>query len=108
MGTKVIDIAKGLANDLTVLKGKSLERTACQYTLKDGLAVVCNKWIVSDLKKHCFSTANNKRVLNVLVSYFSDDLGMSNIVQHYVSLKLTTVNATTSVFKAVKQAFEDE
>ena len=54
MGAKVIDIAKELANDPTVLKGMSLERTACQYKLKDRLAVVCHQRIVSDLKKHRF------------------------------------------------------
>ena len=37
---------------------------------------------------------NNKRVLSVLVSYFSDALGMC-VVQHYASLNLTTVNAST-------------
>ncbi|XP_072181906.1 uncharacterized protein [Diadema setosum] len=113
MTSKVLDLAKELSRDHKVLADLSLDRTSCTYKLKEGLASVCHKRLVAEMKKNPFSinidectAKNNKRVLSVLVSYFSEDLGMS-IVHHYVSLQLTTVNANT-VFHAVKKALEED
>lgn len=113
MTSKLLDIAKELARDNKVLQGMSLDRTSCTYKLKDGLTAVYHKRLVSDLKKSKFSinndectAKNNMRVLSVLVSYFAENLGMC-IVQHYMSVKMTTVNATT-VYEAVTKAFKED
>lgn len=114
MTAKLIDLAKELDNDNKVLHHDiSLDRTSCTYKLKDRLAVVCHKRLVSDMKKNGFSinidectAQNNKRVLSVLVSYFSESLGMC-VVQHYMSVKMTTVNANT-VYQAIIKAIKED
>lgn len=77
----------------------TMERTTASYKLKDGLAEVMRKRLVSDLQTHKFSlnmgertSTSNQKVLSILVSYLRDAQNEC-VVQHYHSTTLTVVNA---------------
>ena len=76
-----------------------MERTTVSYKLKDLLAEVMHKRLVSDLQTHMFSmnidectSTNNQKVLSVLVSYFKDAQNEC-VVHHYLCTTLTVVKA---------------
>ena len=98
--TQLMKFGQEFSRDIKATKDLTMQRTTASYKLKEGLSEVIRKRLVADLQSHklsmnmdeCTST-NNKKVLSVLVSYFSDELNKC-IVHHYLSTSLTVVKAT--------------
>lgn len=103
----LISLAKELSRDPKALSELSMCRKTVSYKLRQGLSDVLHKRLVQDMTKHTFSLnldeatskGSKERVLNILVSYFSEDSGCCS-VYHYASITMTTVNAEI-VFNAV-------
>ena len=106
MTSKVIKLAQELGKDPHVLQDLKIERTTVVYKLKEGVSEVTHQRIVNELQStpssisldECTNKAN-KKVLTILVSYFSEAYGECK-VQHYASVKMTVANADT-VFQAL-------
>ena len=109
----LIEFAQEMARDSAALNALHMSRPCGTYKLTDGLAPALKKKLVFDLQRYAFSinldecTSNaNKRVLTVLVSYYSEEAERV-VVQHYVSVEMIYVNAQ-SVYQIVTEALEKD
>ncbi|GFR93736.1 DNA repair and recombination protein RAD54 [Elysia marginata] len=106
---KLLDLAKELSKDPTALNEIKMERTCASYKLIHGVHLVGKKRLLNIMRENKFSLnidesttkSSQKRVMNVLVCYFSDELGES-VTELYCSIEMTTVNSE-KVHNAVKQ-----
>jgi hypothetical protein len=99
MVPKLIEFSKEVNRDQKALDSLEMHRTTASYKLREGVGLLLSKRLVADLKKshfsmnldECFSN-NNKKVLSILVSYFSE-AEQEVVVKHFQSHELTVVNA---------------
>ena len=109
---QLMKFGQEFSRDIKATKDLTMQRTTASYKLKEGLSEVIRKRLVADLQSHKFSmnmdectSTSNKKVLSVLVSYFSDELNKC-IVHHYLSTSLTVVKATiihSVIFDSLKK-----
>ncbi|XP_011677577.2 uncharacterized protein LOC105444695 [Strongylocentrotus purpuratus] len=99
MAPDLIDLSKALSSDQKVLNELSMDRNTASYKMRFGLAKTMEDELIADLQKNKFSmnideatSDNNKKVLSVLVSYFSDKAGKV-VIRHLASMSLTVVNS---------------
>ena len=91
-----------------------LERQTATYKIKYGLAKLEHQRLVNTMKNNSFSLnidestskSSKERVLNILVSYFCEQL-QKPICNLYASIEMTVVNAQT-VFEAVRDQFASD
>lgn len=109
----LIELASEVGRDSSVLGSLHLSRSSATYKLTDGLAPALKTKLIFDLRHSRFSInldecSNNahKRILTVLVQYYSDDEDKV-VCKHYFSAELLYVNATT-VFKCVTGNLEND
>ena len=114
MAPHLIDLAKELSKDSKALAQLHMERQTATYKLRHGLSHLEHVRLVNIMKKTPFSInldestskAAHKRVLNVLVSYYSEELKKC-VCDLYFSVEMTVVNAET-VFEAVRNKFMED
>ena len=111
MAPVVIALAKELAKDSKMLSTLSMDRTSAGYKMY-GLEKTFRDKTLAHIKHSPFclnidesTSSNNKRVLGVLVSYYSADEGRV-MVEHLAALELIRVT-TQSVMKALNDLFEE-
>ncbi|GFR80521.1 AP-3 complex subunit beta-2 [Elysia marginata] len=112
LAPKLVTLAQELSGDHKALDGLKLQRTSATCKLKEGVSEVFRKRLVRVMKQFPFSInidestlkSNKKRVLNVLVCYFSKEEGKS-VTHLYASLEMTVVN-TDTVYSAVMDKFK--
>lgn len=110
----LINLAKELSSDNKALSQLHMERQTGTYKLRYGLSHLEHIRLCHDMKNTPFSLnidestskASKKRILNILVSFFSDSLKKS-VCHLYASIEMTIVNATT-VFEAVREQFSKD
>ena len=101
MAPVLIDLAKQLARDPKALGSLSMDRTSASYKMTHGVHKTMQDRTVQAMRNVPFCL--NKRVLGVLVSYFSESEGRV-VVEHLTALELVTVN-TQSVMKCLCDLF---
>lgn len=101
MVPRILELMKAAAVDKKALNTVSMDRTSAAYKLRFGLAKTIDDALVSDLKTCHFSfnideatSHNNKRVLAVLVSYFSPS-AKQVVVSYLSSFSVIRVNSNT-------------
>lgn len=111
MAPVILDVAKELGKDRKALASNTMDRTAASYKMTHGLQKTINERTVASIKQCPFSlnidesTSNNhKRVLAVLVSYFSER-ETTVVVEHLTSLELIKVDAI-SIYDALVDYFQ--
>ncbi|XP_033638505.1 uncharacterized protein LOC117299151, partial [Asterias rubens] len=111
MAPVVIALAKELAKDSKMLSTLSMDRTSAGYKMY-GLEKTFRDKTLAHIKHSPFclnidesTSSNNKRVLGVLVSYYSADEGRV-MVEHLAALELIRVT-TQSVMKALNDLFKE-
>lgn len=110
----LIELAQTLAQDPKALQALKMERQTMTYKLKHGLYEVERKRLVEKLRTVPFSINldestskhNKKRILNVLVCLFDEELGKS-VTHVYSAMEMIVVNAKT-VFNAVISKFKED
>ncbi|XP_041456680.1 uncharacterized protein LOC121408975 isoform X2 [Lytechinus variegatus] len=109
----LVAYAKEMSQDKMALDGVQLGRASATYKMVHGIGAVARKRLVYQMQTNCFSlnldeatSNNNKKVLSVMVAYFSPEKG-ETIVQHYSSLTLTIVSAKTITDSIVKLLKDD-
>ncbi|GBN78213.1 hypothetical protein AVEN_45094-1, partial [Araneus ventricosus] len=110
MSPVLIELSKVLASDKKALNHLNMSRTAASYKMRLGLAKTFMDETAENLRSSKFSlnideaTSNNfKRVLSVLVSYFSP-IQNKVIIEHLASVIRVT---SESLFKEIVKVFED-
>ncbi|GFS21903.1 hypothetical protein ElyMa_003349600 [Elysia marginata] len=79
---KLLDLAKELSKDPKALNEIKMERTCASYKLIHGVHLVGKKRLLNIMRENKFSLnvdesttkSSQKRVINVLVCFFSDEL----------------------------------
>ncbi|GBN13793.1 hypothetical protein AVEN_133559-1 [Araneus ventricosus] len=112
MSPVLIELSKVLASDKKALNHLNMSRTAASYKMRLGLAKTFMDETAENLRSSKFSlnideaTSNNfKRVLSVLVSYFSP-IQNKVIIEHLASVSVIRVTSE-SLFKEIVKVFED-
>ena len=112
MAPVLVNMAKTLALDKHALAGLTMDRTTASYKLRFGLSKTIMNETIKNLNVSKFSlnideaTSNNKkRVLTLLVCYFSN-LEKRVVIEHLASISLISVTSET-VFKEVDKIFLD-
>ena len=108
MAPHLINFAKVMCIDNKVLDKLTMERQTATYKIRYGLAALEHKRLINDMQANAFSLnidesttkASKKRILNILVSYYSEEL-KKPVCNLYASIEMTIVNAQT-VFEAVR------
>lgn len=107
---KLISLAKALFSDKSALDQLAMDRTSASYRMTHGLALTYKESLLKDLRTYKFSlnideatSSNNKRVLAVLVSYFSDK-DQKVVVHHLDSISVVKVDSQM-LFEAVDMLF---
>ncbi|GBN42147.1 hypothetical protein AVEN_161989-1 [Araneus ventricosus] len=110
MSPLLIELSKVLASDKKALNHFNMSRTAASYKMRLGLAKIFMDETAENLRSSKFSlnideaTSNNfKRVLSVLVSYFSP-IQNEVIIEHLASVIRVT---SESLFKEIVKVFQD-
>ncbi|GBL66512.1 hypothetical protein AVEN_259786-1 [Araneus ventricosus] len=110
MSPVLIELSKVLASDKKALNYPNMSRTAASYKMRLGLAKTFMDETAENLRNSKFSlnideaASNNfKRVLSVLVSYFSP-IQNKVIIEHLVSVIRVT---SESLFKEIVKVFQD-
>lgn len=108
---KLLQLIKDCSRDPKALSNVSLDRCSAGYKLKYGLSDFFQQSIFKCMRNYPFSlnidestSANNKKVLAILVSYFSP-VKEQVVVEHLASIELVKVDSS-SIFDAVKDLFE--
>ena len=112
MAPKLAKLAKALAIDREALEGiTTMDRTHASYKLNLGLAKTFHSRTIINLKNNFFSlnidesgSFNNKKILTILVSYFSHKEN-SILVEHLQSMSLIKVDAE-SIYKEITNLFK--
>ncbi|KAH3742122.1 hypothetical protein DPMN_048857 [Dreissena polymorpha] len=106
----LIDLAQKLSKDKKVLDGLSMDRTSASYKMTYGLKRTFHTQTLQSIREQPFSlnidqaTSNNKKVLSVLVGYFSKTEGWV-VVEHLAALELENCK-TNTIFEALCDLFE--
>lgn len=107
----MVKLIKECSRDPKALEKVCLDRCTAAYKLKYGLAEYFQNCIISCMRECPFSlnideatSANNKKVLAVLVSYFSP-VKKEVVVEHLASIELVKTDSL-SIFEAVKELIE--
>lgn len=108
----LIDLCKVLACDKKALNHLSMARTTASYKMRLGLSKTVINETVDNLQKCKFSlnideatSSNYKRVISILVSYFSPLINKV-VVEHLASVNVFRVTAE-AIFNEVIKVFED-
>lgn len=107
----IIKLAQELAKDPKALAELSMDRTSASYKLTHGVKKTILDEVLEEIRNVPFSlnideatSKTNKRVLGVLVSYWSEKHERM-VVQHLAALELISVTAE-SLFSALDGLFE--
>jgi hypothetical protein len=95
----LIDYAKEMAKDATILNSLSMSRTSATYKLVDGLGYVTHKRIVQKMRTLPFSinvdectSQSYQKVFSIMCSVYCEEM-QESVVYHYASVTLTKVSA---------------
>ena len=112
MAPVLVDLAKELSTDKKALDTLSMDRTTASYKLTHGLGKTLLERTLESIRQCKFSlnidesTSNNhKRVLAILVSYFSKAEDKV-VVEHLDSIEVVKVDAK-SLYSALVKLFDD-
>lgn len=107
----IVKLIQECSRDPKALARVTLNRVTAAYKLKYGLADYFQHAIISCMKECPFSlnldeatSSNNKKVLAVLVSYFSP-IKKEVVVEHLASIELVKADAA-SIFEAVRELIQ--
>lgn len=111
MAPVLVDMARALAKDRKALSQVKLQRWTASYKITHGMAKTFHEETIENMKKYAFSlnldestSTSNKRVLAVLVSFYSP-ASEKVVVEHLAALELVKVD-TNSIFEALDSLFE--
>lgn len=112
MAPVIIDVAKQLAKDPLMLQSLSMDRTSAMYKMQYGLSATLVAATVQHLRTGPFcmnideaTSKTSKRVLGVLVSYFSPAQNRV-VVDHLAAIELFTVD-TKSILESLNTLFTE-
>ncbi|KAK9976852.1 hypothetical protein ABG768_018673 [Culter alburnus] len=107
----LVDLAKVLAKDPKALAELSMDRTSASYKLNYGVKNTIQDEVLEEIRSVPFSlnideatSKTYKRILGVLVSYWSEKL-QRTVMQHLAALEVVSVTAE-SLFKKLDELFE--
>lgn len=107
----LVDLAKVLAKDPKALAELSMDRTSASYKLNYGVKKTIQDEVLEEIRSVPFSlnideatSKTYKRILGVLVSYWSEKL-QRTVVQHLAALEVVSITAE-SLFKKLDELFE--
>ena len=110
---QLVDFVQEMNRDPDALSVLQMSRQSGTYKMTDGLAPALRQKLVHDLRQYKFSinldvcsNNENKRVLTVLASYYSEEAERV-IVQHYRSTEVKSATAE-SVYQAVTYTLEKD
>ena len=91
-----------------------MERMSATYKIKHGVHLSIRKRLLQSMRENSLSfnidestaKGSKKRVLNVLVSYFNNEVG-ERCTDHYCSLEMTIVNSDTVLEAVSRQMLKD-
>ncbi|KAL5010546.1 hypothetical protein ScPMuIL_012851 [Solemya velum] len=111
MAPLFLETAKELGKDRKALASNSMDRTSASYKMSHGLQKTIMDRTLDNIRQAPFSlnidestSSSHKRVLAVLVSYYSD-IDKSVVVEHLKSLELIKVDAV-SIYDALVDFFD--
>ncbi|CAM1291290.1 FBN1 (predicted) [Pycnogonum litorale] len=106
-----LEVAKELGKDRKALASNSMDRTSASYKMTHGLQKTIMHRTLDSIRQAPFSlnidestSSSHKRVLAVLVSYYSD-IAKCVVVEHLTSLELIKVNAV-SIYDSLVDFFD--
>ena len=107
----LVDLAKELASDPKALSQLSLDRRTASYKTTYGMGECYRERLVTNLKTTPFSmnldestSANNKHILTVLVSYYNSELS-TVVYEHWESVELVKLDSG-SIYESIVQLME--
>lgn len=110
---KLIALSKALANDKMSLDRLSMDRTSASYKMTHGLAKTYKDRLISVLQETKFSlnvdeatSANNHRILAVIVSFFCP-VQQKVVIHHLTSVSVIKVDSD-SLFNSIDKIFRDK
>lgn len=113
MAEVLIDVSKTLSEDKKALNHLNMKRASATYKMRFGVAKTFSDATIENLRKLHFSlnideatSTNNMRVLSLLCSYYSPDIGRV-VIEHLTSLSVITVTAE-NLFNAICMHFEEK
>ena len=107
----LIQLTQELAKDKTVLVNLSMDRTSASYKMNYGLRKTIESDIIQDIRGTPFSlnideatSNNNKHVLSILVSYYSQ-AEKQIVLEHIAAVEVVRV-CTNSILEKMEALFE--
>ncbi|XP_060782423.1 uncharacterized protein LOC132889689 [Neoarius graeffei] len=111
MAPALIDLAKELAKDKKALDNLSMDRTTASYRIRHGLSKTFLEETINNIRSSPFSlnidesTSNsNKRVLAILVSYYSEK-NEKVLLEHLASIEVVKVDSE-SLYNVILDLFD--
>ncbi|GFN91446.1 Zinc finger protein 862 [Plakobranchus ocellatus] len=108
---KLVELIRECCNDPKALAGVALDRFVAAYKLKYGVSDFFTTGIIECMKTCPFSlnideatSSSNKKVLAVLVSYYSP-VKQQVVIEHLASVELVKTDAST-IFNAIKDLMD--